>query len=69
MSPNEQYYSNCKIFAEQVTQIESHIKAHKLYSSFDFGKLNLSLEGYKVWAQANARVIEAALKIVPQVAL
>ncbi len=68
MSPNEHFYNNCKVFNEQVIQIENHIKANKLYSSFDFSKLNSTLVDYKVWAQANARVIEAALKPVPQAA-
>ena len=68
MSPNEQFYNTCKVFNEQVKLIESHIKANKLYSSFDFSKLDSTLEDYKVWAQANSRVIEAALKPAPQAA-
>ncbi|MDQ2946802.1 MAG: hypothetical protein M3Y27_12800 [Acidobacteriota bacterium] len=62
MTTSEQYHKNCKTFAEQVAKIEHHIKEQKLYTSFDFGKLHASLAEYAVWAQANAGVIEAALK-------
>ena len=65
MTASEQYHKNCKTFAEQVARIELHIKAQKLYTSFDFAKLHTSLEEYAVWAQANAGVIEAALKPTP----
>lgn len=67
MSKNEQYYKNCKDFRDQLAQIEHHIKDHKLYSSFDFEKLQINLAAYQVWAQANAGVIDEALKPVPQV--
>ena len=65
MTTSEQYHKNCKTFGEQVAKIEHHIKEHKLYTTFDFGKLHASLAEYEVWAQANAGVIEAALKPAP----
>lgn len=39
MSNIEQFYKNCKIFREQLTQIEQHIKAHNTYTAFDFVRL------------------------------
>lgn len=62
MSSIEQYYKNCKTFREQLAQIEHHIKGHEIYTAFDFAKLNSDLAAYEVWAQANTRVIDAALK-------
>jgi hypothetical protein len=62
MSTIEQYYKNCKTFREQLAQIEYHIKHHKIYTAFDFGKLHSNLAEYEVWAQANAGVIDTALK-------
>ena len=62
MTTNEQYHKTCRTFGEEVSKIERHIKDHKLYSSFDFAKLHAHLAAYGVWAQANAGVIEAALK-------
>ncbi|MDQ2899805.1 MAG: hypothetical protein M3Y07_08395 [Acidobacteriota bacterium] len=61
MSPNELYYKNCKTFSEQITRIEEYIKDHKLYTSFNFSKLNSTLAEYRVWAQANVGLIEEAL--------
>lgn len=62
MSSIEQYYKNCKTFREQLAQIEHHIKGHNIYTAFDFAKLDSNLAAYEVWAQANASVIDAALK-------
>jgi hypothetical protein len=62
MSTIEQYYKNCKTFREQLADIERHIKHHKIYTSFDFGKLQSNLAAYEVWAQANSGAIDAALK-------
>ncbi len=65
MSPIEQYYRTCKICREQLAQIERHIKAKALYTSFDFGKLQSNLADYETWAQANTGVIADALKSTP----
>ena len=62
MSNIEQYYKNCKTFREQLAQIEHHIKGHQIYTAFDFAKLHADLAAYEVWAQANTRVIDDALK-------
>ncbi len=62
MSNIEQYYKNCKTFREQLAQIEDHIKGHQIYTAFDFARLHSDLAEYEVWAQANTRVIDAALK-------
>jgi hypothetical protein len=62
MSNIEQYCKNCKTFREQVAAIEHHIKAHRIYTAFDFARLSSELAEYEVWAQANTRVIDAALK-------
>jgi hypothetical protein len=62
MSNIEQYYKNCKTFREQLAQIEHHIKGQHIYSAFDFARLLSDLAEYEVWAQANTRVIDAALK-------
>ena len=62
MSNIEQYYKNCKTFREQLAQIEHHIKGQHIYSAFDFARLLADLAEYEVWAQANIRVIDAALK-------
>ena len=61
MSASEQFHKNCKIFIEQLAQIERHIKDQKIYTSFDFGKLSSHLAQYQVWTQANTGVIDAAL--------
>jgi hypothetical protein len=61
MSASEQFHHNCKIFIEQLTQIERHIRDKKIYTSFDFAKLSSNLAQYQVWAQANVGVIDAAL--------
>ena len=65
MSASEQFHQNCKIFLEQLAQIERHIKDKKIYTSFDFAKLSSNLAQYKVWAQANIGVIDAALSTPP----
>ena len=62
MSTIEQYYKNCRTFREELVEIERHIKGHKIYTSFDFGKLHSNLAAYEVWAQANSGAIDAALK-------
>jgi hypothetical protein len=62
MSNIEQFYKNCKTFREQLSQIEHHIKGHNIYTAFDFAKLRSELAEYEVWAQANTRAIDAALK-------
>ena len=62
MSNIEQYYKNCKTFKEQLAQIEHHLKGHQIYTAFDFATLRSDLAKYEVWAQANARVIDAPLK-------
>jgi hypothetical protein len=62
MSNIEHYYKNCKTFREQLVQIENHIKGHRIYTAFDFATLLSDLAEYEVWAQANTRVIDAALK-------
>ena len=62
MSNIEQFYKNCKIFREQLSQIQHHIKGHNIYTAFDFARLHSDLTDYEVWAQANARAIDAALK-------
>jgi hypothetical protein len=62
MSNIEQYYKNCRTFREQLAEIEHHIKAHRIYTAFDFARLSSDLAEYEVWAQANTRVIDAALK-------
>jgi hypothetical protein len=62
MSNIEQYYKNCKTFREQLAEIEHHIKGHQIYTAFDFAKLHSDLSEYEAWAQANTRVIDAALK-------
>jgi hypothetical protein len=62
MSNIEQFYKNCKTFRDQLVQIEHHIKGHNIYTAFDFDKLHSNLAEYEVWAQANIRAIEAALK-------
>jgi hypothetical protein len=62
MSNIEQFYRNCKTFREQLTQIEQHIEAKNIYTAFDFARVHADLTEYEVWAQANARVIDAALK-------
>jgi hypothetical protein len=62
MSNIEQFYKNCKIFREQLAQIEHHIQGQNIYTAFDFGRLRSDLADYEVWAQANTRVIDAALK-------
>ena len=64
MSTIEQYYKNCKTFREQLAEIENHIKDHKIYTSFNFGKLHSNLAEYEKWAQANSGAIDAALKPV-----
>jgi hypothetical protein len=61
MNASEQFYRNCGIFIQQLAQIERHIKDKEIYTSFDFGKLSSHLAEYQVWAQANTRVIDAAL--------
>jgi hypothetical protein len=61
MSASEQFHQNCKIFLEQLGQIERHIKEKKIYTSFDFEKLSSNLAQYQVWVQANGGVIDAAL--------
>ena len=66
MSDIEQFYKNCKTFREQLSQIEHHIKAHGIYTKFDFARLHSNLTDYEVWAQANIGVIDAALKIAPK---
>ena len=43
MSNIEQFYKNCKIFREQLTQIEHHIKTHNIYTAFDFARLHSGL--------------------------
>jgi hypothetical protein len=65
MSASEQFHHNCKIFVEQLAQIERHIKDRKIYTSFDFAKLSSNLAQYQVWAQANVGVIDAALSAPP----
>lgn len=62
MSNVEQYYKNCRTFREQLAEIEHHIKGHRIYTAFDFARLHSDLAEYEVWAQANTRVIDAALK-------
>jgi hypothetical protein len=62
MSITEQYYKNCKTFREQLSRIEQHIKSNKIYTAFDFGKVQSVLTDYESWAEANTRVIDAALK-------
>ncbi len=62
MSTIEQYYKNCKTFREELAEIEHHMKRHKIYTSFDFGKLHANLAEYEVWARANPGAIDAALK-------
>jgi len=62
MSNIEQYYKNCKTFREQLAQIEQHLKGHQIYTAFDFVTLRCDLAKYEVWAQANTRAIDAALK-------
>jgi len=62
MSNIEQYYKNCKTFREQIAQIERHIKGNHIYTAFDFARLLSDLAEYEKWAQANTRVIDAALK-------
>lgn len=62
MSNIEQYYKNCKTFREQLARIEDHIKGQRIYTAFDFTRLISDLAEYEVWAQANTRVIDAALK-------
>jgi len=63
MSNIEQFYKNCKTFREQLTQIEHHIKAHNIYTAFEFSKLHSDLTKYETWAQANSRAIDEALKV------
>lgn len=58
----EQFYKNCKIFREQFTSIEHHINARNIYTAFDFARLHTDSTKYEVWAQGNARAIDAALK-------
>jgi hypothetical protein len=65
MSNIEQFYRNCKIFREQLAQIENHIKAHQIYTAFDFAGLHSVMTGYEARAQANTRVIDDALKAIP----
>ncbi len=62
MSNIEQFYKNSKTFREQLAQIEHHIKAHNIYTAFDFARLHSELTEFEVWAQANTRTIDAALK-------
>ena len=62
MSTIEEYYKNCKTFRHQLAEIEHHIRVRKIYTSFDFGKLQSDLAAYEVWAQANSGAIDAALK-------
>ncbi len=62
MSIIEQYYKNCKTFREQIARIEQHIKDTGVYTAFDFKKVQSALAEYENWAQANAGVIDAALK-------
>jgi hypothetical protein len=62
MSSIEQFYKNCKTFREQLAQIEHHIKSHNIYAAFDFARLHSALTEYEVWAQANTRAIDGALK-------
>ncbi len=62
MSTIEQYYKNCKTFREQLSRIEQHIKSNNIYTAFDFGKVQSVLADYESWAEANTRVIDAALK-------
>ena len=62
MSNIEEYYKNCKTFREQLAQIEHHIKGRHIYTAFDFARLHSDLAEYEVWAQANTRAIDAALK-------
>jgi hypothetical protein len=62
MTNIEQFYKNCRTFREQLSQIEHHIKAHNIYTAFDFARLDSALAEYEVWAQANIRAIDAALK-------
>ena len=62
MSIIEQYYKNCKTFREQLGEIEHHMKDRKIYTSFDFGKLQSNLAEYEAWARANSGAIDAALK-------
>jgi hypothetical protein len=62
MSSIEQSYKNCRTFREQLAQIEHHIKGHNIYTAFDFARLRADLAEYEVWAQANTRAIDAALK-------
>ena len=61
MTATEQFHHNCKTFIEQLAQIERHIKDQKIYTSFDFGTLSSHLAKYQIWAQANIKVIDAAL--------
>ena len=64
MSNIEQFYKNCKTFeTTTLLQIEHHIKAHNIYTAFDFGKLHSDLTKYETWAQANSRAIDEALKV------
>jgi hypothetical protein len=64
MSNIEQFYKNCKTFREQLTQIENHIKAHQIYTAFDFARLDSVVTEYEAWAQANTRAIDDALKAI-----
>jgi threonine aldolase len=50
------------VFREQLAQIEHHVKSHNIYTAFDFARLHSALTEYEVWAQANTRVIDGALK-------
>jgi hypothetical protein len=61
MTASEHFYTTCKTFIQQLAQIERHVQDQKIYASFDFGKLSSHLDQYRVWAQANTGVIDAAL--------
>ena len=61
MTSSEHNHRTCAALREQIAQLERHIKDHKIYTSFNFGKLSAELEAYSSWAQANAAVIETAL--------
>ena len=61
MTAMEQFHKTCKTFVEQLAHVERHIKDHKIYTSFDFGRLSSDLAQYQVWVQANTGVIAAAL--------